>query len=72
MVNSKNTETLSPLGFDPDLSGPVGVVCNRTGLECLINSKIHYSFPSWLILKKSAKHDPLRTPLSPPAPIDRD
>ena len=22
--------------------GPVGAVCNRTGLECLINSKIYY------------------------------
>ena len=43
IVNSKNKWTLSPLGFDPDLSGPVGAVCNRTGLECLINSKIYYS-----------------------------
>ena len=34
MVNSKNKWTLSP---------PVGAVSNRTGLECLINSKIHYS-----------------------------
>ena len=33
MVNSKNKETLSP---------PVGAVFNRTGLECLIHSKIHY------------------------------
>ena len=24
MVNSKNKETLAPLGFDPDPSGPVG------------------------------------------------
>ena len=24
---------------------PVGAVSNRTGLECLINSKIHYSSP---------------------------
>ena len=30
MVNSKNKETLAPLGFDPDLSGPVGAVGNRT------------------------------------------
>ena len=30
MVNSKNKETLSLLGSDPDLSGPVGAVCNRT------------------------------------------
>ena len=27
------------IGFDPDLSGPVGAVGNRTGLECFINSK---------------------------------
>ena len=33
MVNSKNKYTLSP---------PVGAVSNRTDLECLINSKIHY------------------------------
>ncbi len=26
MVNSKNKKTLAPLGFDPDLSGPVGAV----------------------------------------------
>ena len=44
IVNSKNKRTLSLLGFDPDLSGPVGAVFNRTGLACLINSKIHYKF----------------------------
>ena len=27
----------------PDLSGPVGAIFPRTGLDCLINSKIHYS-----------------------------
>ena len=43
IVNSKNKKTLAPLGFDPDLSGLVGAVSNRTGLECLINSKVHYS-----------------------------
>ncbi|MCE2395047.1 hypothetical protein J4G02_10720 [Candidatus Poribacteria bacterium] len=43
MVNSKNKKTLAPLGFDPDLSGPVGAVSNRTGLEYLIDSKIHYN-----------------------------
>ena len=37
-MNSKNKKTLSPLGFDPDLSGPVGAVSNRTGLARLINS----------------------------------
>ena len=46
MVNSKNKQTLSHLGFDPDLSGPVAAVENRTGLACLINSKIHYKSPS--------------------------
>ena len=29
IVNLKNKWTLSPLGFDPDLSGPVGAVSNR-------------------------------------------
>ena len=24
---------------------PVGAVSNRTGLECLINSKVHYKSP---------------------------
>ena len=24
---------------------PVGAVCNRTGLECLINSRVHYNSP---------------------------
>ena len=42
IVNLKNKETLSPLGFDPDLSGLVGAVFKRTGLECSINSKIYY------------------------------
>ena len=42
------------MALQPDLSGPVGtvskfspgpvgVVSNRTGLDCLINSKIHYN-----------------------------
>ena len=41
MVNSKNKWTLSaPVGAVAKFSpGPVGAVCNRTGLECLINSK---------------------------------
>ena len=43
MVNSKNKETPSPPGFDPDPFGPVGAVFNRTGLECLINFKIYYN-----------------------------
>ncbi len=30
IVDSKNKWTLSPLGFDPDLSGSVGAVSNRT------------------------------------------
>ena len=29
IVNSKNKWTLSPLGFDPDLSGPVGAGLSR-------------------------------------------
>ena len=48
MVNSKNKQTLSPLDFDLDLSGPVGAVSNRTGLECLINSKGYYILPGTL------------------------
>ncbi len=35
IVNSKNKEAFSPLGFDPDLSGPVGTVSNRTGYALL-------------------------------------
>jgi len=33
-------------GFQPDRiqSNPVGAVCNRTGLKCLINFKIHYRY----------------------------
>ena len=31
------------MALQPDLLGPVGAVSNRTGLECLINSKIHYN-----------------------------
>ena len=30
IVNSKNKWTLSPLGFDPDLSGPVGAGLSRS------------------------------------------
>ena len=37
IVNSKNKWTLSP-------HPPVGAVGNRTGLECFISSRAHYSF----------------------------
>ena len=43
MVNAKNKWTLSPLGFDPDLSGPVGEVSNLADWQCLINSKIYHN-----------------------------
>ena len=60
MVNSKNKETLSPLGFDPDLSGPVGAVSNRTDLERLINFKIYYSRTSFPEMRKSCCYsDPI-------------
>ena len=39
IVNSKNKETLSLLGFDPDLSGPVGAVSNRTAYTPLVGLK---------------------------------
>ncbi len=49
MVSSKNKNTLSPLGFDPDLSGPVGAVSNRTAyaqLETVPTKRVSFSgFP---------------------------
>ena len=36
MVNLKNKQTFYPV--------PVGAVSNRTGAECLINSKVYHSF----------------------------
>ena len=37
---SLSSRERSPLGFDPDLSGPVGAVSNRTGadLACLLSA----------------------------------
>ena len=35
LVHRVQLSTLSPLGFDPDLSGPVGAVSNRTALALL-------------------------------------
>ena len=42
IVNPKNKETLS--------SPPVGSVCNRTGAECPINSKLYYNLLTVCIL----------------------
>ena len=37
-------------GFQPHriCSTPVGAVRNRTGFECLINSKIHHKLKGWI------------------------
>ena len=38
-------------GFIGDLSGPVGAVFNRTGLECPINSKVHHRLTQTFVYK---------------------
>ncbi len=42
MVNQINKQTFYPT--------PVGAVSNRTGAECLINSKVYHSFPIIFVL----------------------